>query len=51
LDGLAPRTTYYYVVDSMEPGGRSDGVKSPVKKFTTAGSGERIAALARAFLR
>ena len=44
LDGLAPRTRYYYVVDSMEPGGRSDGVKSPVKKFTTAGSGERIAA-------
>jgi hypothetical protein len=44
VNGLAPRTTYYYIVDSMEPGGRSDGIKSPVKNFTTAGSGERVAA-------
>jgi Purple acid Phosphatase, N-terminal domain len=44
VDGLAPRTTYYYTVDSMEPNGRSDGVKSAVRKFTTPGSGERISA-------
>ena len=42
LDGLAPRTTYYYTVDSMQAGGESDGVKSPVAKFTTPGPGERI---------
>ena len=35
LDSLKPRTTYYYTVDSMEANGRSDGVTSPVKKFTT----------------
>jgi Purple acid Phosphatase, N-terminal domain len=44
LEGLAPRTTYYYIVDSMQPNGRSDGVKSPVRRFTTPGAGERIAA-------
>jgi hypothetical protein len=37
LDGLAPRTTYYYTVDSMEANGRSDGVKSAVRRFTTSG--------------
>ena len=42
LEGLAPRTTYYYTVDSMQAGGESDGVKSPVAKFTTPGPGERI---------
>ncbi|PYX93307.1 MAG: hypothetical protein DMG71_15580 [Acidobacteria bacterium] len=35
LDGLKPGTTYYYRVDSMEASGTSDGVKSPVKHFTT----------------
>jgi phosphodiesterase/alkaline phosphatase D-like protein len=35
IDDLPPKTTYYYKVDSMEPNGRSDGVTSPVKKFTT----------------
>src|SRR5882762_3884713 len=35
VEGLAPKTTYYYKVDSMEPNGRSDGVTSPVNKFTT----------------
>jgi Purple acid Phosphatase, N-terminal domain len=35
LDGLAPRTTYYYTVDSMAANGRSDGVKSTVNHFTT----------------
>jgi hypothetical protein len=44
IDGLAPRTTYYYTVDSMAPNGRSDGVKSPIRRFTTPGPGDRIAA-------
>jgi phosphodiesterase/alkaline phosphatase D-like protein len=41
LDGLSPRTTYYYTVDTMEGNGKSDEVKSPVNHFTTPGSGER----------
>src|SRR6201987_2929318 len=32
---LQPKTTYYYKVDSANPSGPSDGVISPVKKFTT----------------
>jgi phosphodiesterase/alkaline phosphatase D-like protein len=47
LQGLKPRTTYYYTVTSEESGGRSDGVKSTVNKFTTPGPGERIAGDAR----
>jgi hypothetical protein len=35
VDGLQPRTTYYYTVDSMEGNGARDGVKSPVTHFTT----------------
>src|SRR5258708_23331745 len=35
IEDLRPKTTYYYTVDSMEPNGRSDGVTSPVNKFTT----------------
>jgi len=35
LDNLKPRTTYYYRVDSMESNGKSDGVNSSVKTFTT----------------
>jgi hypothetical protein len=35
LLNLQPRTTYYYTVDSMDPNGTSDGVKSPVKQFAT----------------
>ena len=35
LYNLKARTTYYYTVDSMESTGKSDGVTSPVKKFTT----------------
>ena len=35
IDGLQPRTTYYYAVDSMEANGRGDGVRSAVKHFTT----------------
>jgi hypothetical protein len=32
---LNPGTTYYYTVDSMQETGKSDGVKSPVNRFTT----------------
>jgi len=35
MEGLKPRTTYYYAVDSMEANGKGDGVKSAVKHFTT----------------
>ena len=35
IQGLKPATTYYYTVDSMEANGKGDGVKSPVRKFTT----------------
>jgi phosphodiesterase/alkaline phosphatase D-like protein len=35
MDGLKPRTTYYYAIDSMEANGKRDGVKSAVKHFTT----------------
>jgi Purple acid Phosphatase, N-terminal domain len=35
VPGLAPRTTYYYTVDSMQANGQSDGVKSTVNHFTT----------------
>lgn len=42
VTGLTPRTTYYYRVTSMESNGKSDGVKSTVRQFTTPGPGERI---------
>jgi hypothetical protein len=32
---LPPKMTYYYKVESMDSSGRSDGVTSPIKKFTT----------------
>ena len=35
IEGLQPKTTYYYTVDSMEANGKGDGVKSTVKHFTT----------------
>jgi hypothetical protein len=35
IDGLKPKTTYYYTVESMGADGTNDGVKSPVKHFTT----------------
>ena len=35
LYNLPPKTTYYYTVESMDSSGRSDGVKSPIKAFTT----------------
>jgi hypothetical protein len=42
LYNLKPETTYYYTVTSMGYDGRSDGVESPVNKFTTPAPGERI---------
>jgi hypothetical protein len=44
MDGLSPRTTYYYTVTSMESNGKGDGEESPVNHFTTASSGERVEA-------
>jgi phosphodiesterase/alkaline phosphatase D-like protein len=44
LEGLKPRTTYYYRVTSIESNGKTDGVESPISRFTTPGPGERIAA-------
>jgi hypothetical protein len=35
VDGLTPKTTYYYTVDSVNARSASDGVTSPVKTFTT----------------
>jgi PhoPQ-activated pathogenicity-related protein len=42
LNHLKPETTYYYTVTSMGADGQSDGVESPVNKFTTPAAGERI---------
>jgi hypothetical protein len=36
VPGLKPETTYYYTVDSTQANGKSDGVKSPIKHFTTS---------------
>ena len=44
LVDLKPQTTYYYKVSSMGEDGESDGVESPVAKFTTPAPGERIIA-------
>ena len=35
LYDLPPKTTYYYTVESMDSSGKSDGVTSEVKIFTT----------------
>ena len=35
MDGLKPRTNYYYTVASTESNGKGDGVKTAVKHFTT----------------
>ena len=35
VDGLKPRTTYYYTVDAMQGDGARAGLKSTVKQFTT----------------
>ena len=44
MEGLKPRTTYYYRVTSEENNGTSDGVKSTLNKFITPGPGERMVA-------
>jgi len=44
ISGLQPRATYYYRVTSIESDGGSDGVASPVERFTTPGPGERLLA-------
>jgi phosphodiesterase/alkaline phosphatase D-like protein len=44
MPGLKPQTTYYYKVTSTESTGKSDGVESPVRQFTTPAAGERIVA-------
>jgi phosphodiesterase/alkaline phosphatase D-like protein len=35
VDGLTPKTTYYYKVDSVDARNASDGVTSPIKTFVT----------------
>jgi Purple acid Phosphatase, N-terminal domain len=35
LYDLPPKTTFYYTVASMDSSGKSDGVTSPIKTFTT----------------
>jgi hypothetical protein len=35
LYDLPPKTTFYYTVESMDSSGKSDGVTSPIKTFTT----------------
>jgi PhoPQ-activated pathogenicity-related protein len=42
LVDLKPQTTYYYKVTSVEASGASDGVESPVSRFTTPAPGEVI---------
>jgi phosphodiesterase/alkaline phosphatase D-like protein len=44
LDGLSPKTTYYYTVTSTGSDGNGDGEVSPVNHFTTPTSGERVEA-------
>jgi phosphodiesterase/alkaline phosphatase D-like protein len=44
MEVLKAETTYYYKVSSMGEDGESDGVESPVNKFTTPRAGERIIA-------
>lgn len=44
MNGLKPKTTYYYKVTSRGSDGRSDGEESAVNRFTTPGAGEVIAA-------
>src|SRR5882762_2576662 len=41
LYDLPPKTIYYYTVDSVDSSGRSDGVKGPIKVFTSLPRGAR----------
>ena len=34
VEGLQPKSTYYYTVDSAQATGKSDGVKSPIRHFS-----------------
>ena len=45
MDGLSPKTTYYYTVTSEESNGKGDGEASTVSHFTTPASGELVEAL------
>jgi Purple acid Phosphatase, N-terminal domain len=42
LEGLEPKTTYYYRVTSVDSDGKSDGVESDVSHFTTPAPGDVI---------
>jgi len=42
MSGLEPGMTYYYRVASIESGGASDNITSPVDLFTMPGRGERL---------
>jgi hypothetical protein len=44
LIDLKPKTTYYYTVDSIGSGGKSDGAASAINQFTTPNPGERFVA-------
>ncbi|HUN56882.1 MAG TPA: fibronectin type III domain-containing protein [Candidatus Binataceae bacterium] len=44
IDGLQPKTNYYYFVTSTDSNGVNDGDKSGVKEFSTPGPGERVEA-------
>jgi hypothetical protein len=35
LYDLPPKATFYYTVESTDSSGKSDGVSSPIKTFTT----------------
>jgi purple acid phosphatase-like protein len=35
LYDLPPKTTFYYKVESLDSSGKTDGVSSPIKTFTT----------------
>lgn len=35
VEGLKPKSTYFYTVESTQATGKSDGVKSPVRRFST----------------
>jgi hypothetical protein len=44
LNDLKPKTTYFYTVNSIGSGGKSDSVDSGINQFTTPNRGERFVA-------
>ncbi len=44
ISGPQPRATYYYPVTANESDGGTDGVTSPVERFTMPWQGERFLA-------